>query len=219
MTGRQYFHKELDELHQKLLEMGGLVQEAIALSVKSLKEKDVQLATEIIERDDVIDQMELDIENRCLQLIALQQPMAKDLRRLGTMLKIVTDMERMADHAVNIAKATIRLKDQEYIKPLIDIPKMAAIVQEMVHLSIEAYIHQDPQLARAAADKDDEVDALYKNIFNELVDLMAADKQTSHQGTQLILVAQYLERIADHATNLNEWVIYMVTGQFPTLNR
>ena len=119
-------------------------------------------------QDDLLDEMELKIEGKCLQLMALQQPVARDLRRLGTMLKIVTDLERMADHAVDIAKATIKFQHEPYPKPLIDIPKMADIVQEMVHASIEAYIQQDAELAYQTAKKDDEVDALYKKIFNDL---------------------------------------------------
>ncbi len=218
-VGRKSFHDQLDQLHQDLLKMGSLVEEAIYLSVKSLSEQDPKLANQVIERDDLIDRMELDIENRCLQLMALQQPMASDLRRLGTMLKIVTDIERMADHAVDIAKATLKLKDEDYVKPLIDIPRMAGIVQEMVHRSIEAYIKQDRQLALETSRQDDQVDALYKSIFNELVELMSKDGKIISQGTQLIMVAQFLERIGDHATNLNEWVIYLVTGSIPELNK
>ncbi|OUM85326.1 MAG: phosphate transport system regulatory protein PhoU [Bacillus thermozeamaize] len=216
---RRGFHDELEMLHQELLKMGSLVEEAIYLSVKSLVERDVKLAEKVIMQDDLLDQMELKIEEKCLQLMALQQPMAKDLRRLGTMLKIVTDLERMADHAVDIAKATIKLQHEPYPKPLIDIPKMASIVQEMVHASIEAYIRQDEELAYQTAKKDDEVDALFKLIFNELVDVMTNDRSKTTEGTQLLMVAQFLERIGDHATNLNEWVIYMVTGQIPELNK
>lgn len=216
---RRGFHDELEMLHQELLKMGSLVEEAIYLSVKSLVERDVKLAEKVIMQDDLLDQMELKIEEKCLQLMALQQPMAKDLRRLGTMLKIVTDLERMADHAVDIAKATIKLQHEPYPKPLIDIPKMASIVQEMVHASIEAYIRQDEAMAYQTAKKDDEVDALFKLIFNELVDVMTNDRSKTTEGTQLLMVAQFLERIGDHATNLNEWVIYMVTGQIPELNK
>lgn len=216
---RRGFHDELETLHQELLKMGSLVEEAIYLSVKSLAERDVKLAEKVIKQDDLLDRMELQIEEKCLQLMALQQPMAKDLRRLGTMLKIVTDLERMADHAVDIAKATIKLQHEPYPKPLIDIPKMASIVQEMVHASIEAYIRQDEAMAYQTAKKDDEVDALYKQIFNELVDVMTNDRSKTAEGTQLLMVAQFLERIGDHATNLNEWVIYMVTGQIPELNK
>jgi phosphate transport system protein len=218
-VSRRGFHDELEMLHQELLKMGSLVEEAIYLSVKSLVERDVKLAEKVIMQDDLLDQMELKIEEKCLQLMALQQPMAKDLRRLGTMLKIVTDLERMADHAVDIAKATIKLQHEPYPKPLIDIPKMASIVQEMVHASIEAYIRQDEELAYQTAKKDDEVDALFKLIFNELVDVMTNDRSKTTEGTQLLMVAQFLERIGDHATNLNEWVIYMVTGQIPELNK
>ena len=213
------FHDELEQLHQELLKMSALVEEAIFLSVKSLVEKDVALAEKVIAQDDLLDEMELKIEGKCLQLMALQQPVARDLRRLGTMLKIVTDLERMADHAVDIAKATIKLQHEPYPKPLIDIPKMADMVQEMVHASIEAYIQQDADLAYQTAKKDDAVDALYKKIFNDLVEIMTQDRSKTAPGTQLLMVAQFLERIGDHATNLNEWVIYMVTGKIPELNK
>ncbi len=218
MTGRHLFHEELDKLHHDLLKMGSLVAEAIYNSVKSLKEQDIDLAESIIAGDDIIDQMHIDIENRCFRLIALQQPMGIDLRRIGTMLKIVTDLERMGDHANSIAKTTVRLKGEKYVKPLIDIPKMAELVQKMVHDALDAYINQDVDKAYEVAKRDDQIDKLYSIIFKDVVDIMTNDSSTIRQVTHLLFVAQYLERVADHVTNLSEWIIYMVTGKLTELN-
>ncbi|HHY93027.1 MAG TPA: phosphate signaling complex protein PhoU, partial [Firmicutes bacterium] len=169
--------------------------------------------------DDLIDTMELDIENRCLRLLALQQPMASDLRVIGTALKIVTDLERMADHASDIAKVTIRLQGQPLIKPLVDIPRMATIARQMTRQSLDAFVQRDVNMALAMIESDHEVDHLYSQIFRELLTYMMEDPRTIQQATYLLFVGMYLERIADHATNLGEWIIYMVTGEKKELNR
>lgn len=206
-------------LQQDLVKMGSLVEEFIYLAVKSLIEGDISIAEQVIQRDDLLDQMEMDIEHRCLQFIALQQPMASDLRKIGTMLKMATDLERMADHAVDIAKAAKELHGQEHIKTMENIPKLATLVQEMVRQSIDAYVHNDKELALSTSEKDDQIDALYKQLFNELVALMSEHREYTHQGSQLLMIAKCLERIADHATNLNEWVVYQITGSIPDLNK
>lgn len=216
---RHSFHDQLTDLQQDILKMGTLVQEAIHKAVRSLAQKDLNLAQEVIEGDDRVDDMELDIEKRCLQLLALQQPMAIDLRTIGTALKIVTDLERMADHATDIAKVTIRLGGEPLIKPLVDIPRMAELAQMMVHEAIHAYVDRDHQQALKMIELDDEVDHLYGQIFRELLTYMMEDPKTIKQATHLLFVASHLERIADHATNLGEWIIYMVTGERKELNK
>jgi phosphate transport system protein len=219
MAGRKSFHLELEELQQDLLRMGSLVEKAIAEAVRSLAERDLELAEKVVTGDDLIDGMELDIENRCLRLLALQQPMASDLRVIGTALKIVTDLERMADHASDIAKVTIRLQGQPLIKPLVDIPRMATIAREMTRQSLDAFVQRDVNMALAMIESDHEVDHLYSQIFRELLTYMMEDPRTIQQATYLLFVGMYLERIADHATNLGEWIIYMVTGEKKELNR
>lgn len=215
---REIFHQQLEELQEELLKMGTLVEEAIHRAVRSLSEKDSALAHQVIDADDQVDEAELDIERRCLALFALQQPMATDLRLVGTALKFITDLERMADHAVDIAKITLRLEGQPLIKPLVDIPRMAELAQAMVREALASYVNRDAELAYAMIARDDEVDHLYGQIFRELLTYMMEDPRTIKQATHLIFVAMYLERIADHATNLGEWTIYMVTGERKELN-
>jgi phosphate transport system protein len=215
---RQNFEAELALLKEDLLHMGTLVEERISAAVQSLSEGNLELAQEIIERDDEIDRMNLEIEKKCLTLIALQQPIARDLRTVGTALKIVTDLERMADHAADIAKVTLRLNGEPLIKPLIDIPRMAELTRRMTRESLRAFVDEDPELARHMISLDDEVDHLYAQVFRELLVYMMEDPHTIHQATYLLFVAQYLERVADHATNLGEWIIYLVTGELREMN-
>ncbi|MDF2876664.1 MAG: phoU, partial [Sporomusa sp.] len=172
-----------------------------------------ELARRVMDFDDIIDQMEVDIEDKCMVLIARQQPMARDLRVIGTGLKITTDLERMGDHAYDIAKITLGLANQELIKPLVDIPRMAQMSQKMLKDALDAYTTLDIPLAEQVCLNDDEVDDLYYQVFRELLTYMMEDPKTITQATQLIFVARYLERIADHATNIAEWTIYLVTGQ------
>jgi phosphate transport system protein len=215
---RHAFEEQLDVLHRQLMSMGTLVEEAIHKAIKSLVERDVQLAEEVIQNDTLINQLEHDIETGCFRLIALQQPVGSDLRRLGTMLKLVTDLERMGDHAVSISKTTRRLMDEPYVKPLIDIPLMADNVKAMVRDCLNAYIAKDKEAAEEIAARDDVVDKLFSKVFRDLIEVMTNNKQSISQGTHLLLVAQYLERIADHVTNICEWIIYMNTGKLTDLN-
>lgn len=210
---RQTYEKELETLRQEILRMGELVGQSIEDAVQSLARQDEQLAKKVIAGDDVIDQLEMDIEDKCMVLIARQQPMARDLRIIGTGLKITTDLERMGDHAFDIAKVTVRLANQPLIKPLVDIPRMARMSQKMLADSLEAYMKMDIALAEKVCLADNEVDDLYQQVFRELLTYMMEDPRTIGQATQLIFVGRYLERIADHATNIAEWVIYLVTGQ------
>ncbi len=218
MDPRRQFHADLEVLQQDLLKMGTLVEASIFHAVRALTEQDQNLAEQVLAGDDQIDRMEIDIETRSLQLIALQQPMAGDLRTLGTTLKAVTDLERMADHSVDIAKVVLRMNRQPWIKPLIDIPRMADLVETMVRDSLTAFIRRDVRLAETLAMRDDVVDGLYAQIFRELLSLMISTPNAVEQAMQLMMVAQNLERIGDHATNIGEWVIYMVDGVRRDLN-
>lgn len=215
---RRSFDRALENLQREILRMGSLVEEAIFRAVDSLAKKDSLLAKEVIAGDRVIDQLELDIEDECLKLIATQQPMAGDLRRIGMAFKIITDLERMGDHAVDIARVTIRLEGQALIKPLVDIPKMAKLAQEMVRDCLDAYVRSDVELAASLKKKDDEIDYLYNCIFTELLEIMSRDPSTIPQATYLLFVGRYIERIADHATNIGERVIFLVTGRRTDLN-
>ena len=215
---RNYFDQELQELQVLLLKMSSMVEEILGNSVKALKAQDVELAQKVIENDDLIDDMEFVVEDKCLKLIALQSPLAKDLRVIATALKIITDLERIADYAVDIAKITIKLANEKYIKELIDIPRMAEIAVKMVKGSIDAYVHLDTEKAREVAKWDDEVDALYRQTFRELLFIMMEDPKTSHQATNFLLISRYLERIGDHVTNICERIIYAVTSEHVNLN-
>ncbi len=215
---RKSYQEEVESLRNDLLGMAHLVENTIIKSVESLAKKDIELAKKIVADDDIIDEMEHDIERRCFRLLALQQPMASDLRAISTALKIITDLERIADHASDIAKVTIRLEGQPLIKPLIDIPRMAVIAESMIHDILTAFVDRNDKLAEEVCTRDDEVDNLYSQIFRELLLIMMEDPRTITQATYLLFVAQYLERVADHATNLGEWVIYMVTGERKELN-
>jgi phosphate transport system protein len=213
MTMRHSYDQELEQLRQSLLTMGNAVADAIEDAVTSLARQDAELAGRVMEFDDRIDQMEVEIEDKCMVLIARQQPIARDLRVIGTGLKITTDLERMGDHAYDIAKITLGLANQPLIKPLVDIPRMAQMAQKMLKDSLEAYTSLDIALAEQVCLSDDEVDHIYYQVFRELLTYMMEDPTTISQATQLIFVARYLERIADHATNIAEWTIYLVTGQ------
>lgn len=212
MVTRQGYDQELEGLRQDLLHMGQLVSDSIAQAVDSLAKQDIELARKVILGDDAIDKWEQDIEDKCMVLIARQQPLARDLRIIGTGLKITTDLERIGDHAYDIANVTLRLAKQPLIKPLVDIPRMAGMAQKMLNDSLEAYVNLDISLAESICQADDEVDNLYQQVFRELLTFMMEDPRTISQATQLLFVARYLERMADHSTNIAEWTIYLVTG-------
>lgn len=213
MVTRQSFDQELESLREDLLRMGTQVNAAIRNAVQSLAKQDLGLAQQVIAGDDVIDKMEENIEDKCMVLIARQQPLARDLRIIGTGLKITTDLERMGDHAYDIASVTMKLANQPLIKPLVDIPRMAAMAEKMLSDSLEAYFKLDIALAEQVCRADDDIDDLYQQVFRELLTFMMEDPRTITQATQLIFVARYLERIGDHCTNIAEWTIYLVTGQ------
>ncbi|HWI64258.1 MAG TPA: phosphate signaling complex protein PhoU [Symbiobacteriaceae bacterium] len=215
---RQSFHDQLQELQRIIVNMGDLVAEMIEQATRSLAHKDSELARKVITADDEIDRLLIDVQMRSMQLLALQQPMARDLRRIGTGMKIVTDLERMADHATDIAEVTLKLEGEPLMKPLVDIPRMAGLAQEMTRQALTAYVSQDEKLARSMIEMDHEVDGIYSRMFDELLGFMERDPLLVKQATYLLHVAAYLERVADHATNVGEWTIYMLTGQLEELN-
>lgn len=215
---RQDFASQLVGLEQELLRMGALVEDQLRAAVRSLTEKNSALAQEVIAEDDRVDAMEMEIERNCLTLLALQQPLASDLRIVSTALKIITDLERMADHATDIARITLRLEHQAFVKPLIDIPEMARLTSSMVRLALNAYVHRSIDEAATMIRLDDDVDHLYAAIFHDLITLMRDNPAAVDQGTHLLFVANYIERVADHATNIGEWVIFMVTGERKEMN-
>jgi len=215
---RLHFQQNLEDIKRKVLRMGLMVEAIVDKAVNSLKEQNLELARTIIEDDDKIDMMDLEIEMDCIKLLALQQPLAKDLRTITTALKIITDLERMGDNAVNISKITLDIGKEPLIKPLIDIPKMAGIVQEMIRLSIDAFIKEDIYLAKKVAQMDQDVDEIYQRIIDELLDMIIKDPKITKQATKLMFVGRFLERIADHTTNICERIIYMVTGKLEEIN-
>lgn len=210
---RQSYNHELEELRKEILDMGTRVELAIGQAIASLTTQDIEMAKRVMAGDDYIDQMESDIEDKCMVLIARQQPLARDLRIIGTGLKITTDLERVGDHAFDIAKIALGIAGQPLIKPLVDIPRMSAMAQKMLRDSLVAYINLDTTLAERVCADDDEVDDIYHQTFRELLTYMMEDPRNITQATQLLFVARYLERVADHATNIGEWVIYLATGQ------
>lgn len=218
MDARPGFHQSLTLLQTELLEMGESVKELILKSVDSLATLDEKAAQQVIKNDDQIDDYLTRIDELSLRLIALQQPMASDLRIIGTALKIATDLERIADHAVDIAKITIRFAGEELVKPLETIPQMADIAIEMLQESLVSYMERDVHRAAALAEKDDRVDKMYSTVMTELMGMMNSDYHRNRQLTHLLLVAHFLERVADHTTNIGEGVIYMVTGKRKDLN-
>ena len=218
MIIRVSFERALEELQHDILRMGSLVEQAIYDSVQSLALQDLALAEKVIKGDDLIDNMEMEIEDKCIRLLATQQPLATELRTNSAVFKIITDLERMGDHAIDIAKITKRIANQPLIKPLIDIPRMAKITQQMVRDGLDAFVKRDVELAKKLCETDDEVDHIYAQIFRELLTYMMEDPRTISQATSLLFVGRYLERIADHATNIGERVIYLVTGERYNLN-
>ena len=215
---RSEYQRSLEGLQQDILKMGGLVEENISRAVDSLAKQDLSMAETVFQVEEEIDQLELQIEENCLKLIATQQPMAKDLRKIASAFKIITDLERMGDYSVDIAKVTRRIGEDKLIKPLIDLPQMARMVQIMVKNSLDAYVSENMELAKAVGKADDDVDQLHKQIFRELLVLMMENPRTISQATHLLFVSRSLERIADHATNISESVIYLVSGKRVDLN-
>ena len=210
---RQGFANDLKELREGLVNMGRRVDEALETALASLVTQNAQQAQTVIDRDEIIDEMQIAIEDKCLMLLALQQPMATDLRTLSTALKITTDLERIGDHAKNLAEVTIEIGKQPLIKPLVYIPDMTARVRAMLKDALAAYLNMDAGLAERVWRADDEVDDLCDNALHELLNYMIADSSTINQASQLLYITRCLERAGDHATNIAECVIFLATGQ------
>lgn len=215
---RYAFDESLENLNLDLVRMASAVEKSIDQSILALKNKDIELAKKVVEEDDIIDDMNAEIEAKCIRLIATQQPLAKDLRLITSILKMITDLERIADQSADISELMLKIKEENYIKPLIDVPKAADVAREMVKEAIDAYVNKDVELAKKVCEKDEIVDEYYEAILKDLQELMKKNPDSIGQGIILIQVAKYIERISDHATNLAEWVIYIITGKHETLN-
>ncbi|ABX42043.1 phosphate uptake regulator, PhoU [Lachnoclostridium phytofermentans ISDg] len=215
---REHFAQKILDVKHDVLRMGALVENIIDMAVTSFKEQNLDLAKKVIEKDDEIDQLELEIEKECIMLIALQQPLAKDLRTIASVLKILTDLERMGDNAVNIAEVILEIGDEPITRPLVDIIRMADISQEMIKMSLDAFVNEDIALAEKAAKRDEEVDSLYETVINDILNNITEIKGLLKQGTKLLFLGRYLERIADHSTNICERTIYMITGELKEIN-
>jgi phosphate transport system protein len=210
---QRHFHEELEALKQTLLAMGGLVEDQIRRVMRALVERDDALAQEVIERDQQVNAYDVEVDETCVSLLALHQPAAGDLRFITTAMKIVTDLERMGDQAVNIAQRVLELNHEPQLKPYIDLPRMAEKAQRMVKESLDAFVARDTELARRVCAEDSEVDALKEQIFRELLTFMMEDARTIPRAIRLILISRFLERLADHATNIAEMVIYLVDAK------
>ena len=205
-----HFQQELTKLKEQLLKMGGLAERAISNAIDALVKRDTPLAEKTIGEDEKINKMELVIDEWCLKLLALHQPLAADLRFITSAMRINVELERIGDLAVNIAERVVSLNQEPQLKPYIDIPRMAEITKNMVKDVLDAFVNGDADLARGVCQRDDQVDALNDQVFRELITYMLADPKTITRAVHLIIVSRYLERIADHATNIAEGVIFMV---------
>jgi phosphate transport system protein len=213
MEIRTAFHKKLREIQDDILAMGSMTGKAIIRSVDAMKNRDLELAHQIIADDQKINSKRFEIEEKCIQLIATQQPMASDLRIIIAILNITTEIERMGDYAMGIARIVIMIGDEPPLKPLIDIPRMAEQAVDMLRRSLDAFISRDAEAAKRIATEDDLIDHLYDQVFRELLTFMAEDPRTITRATRLMWTAHNLERAADRVTNICERVVFIVTGK------
>lgn len=209
----RHFDKEIDTLKDMVLRMGAAVEEQISLSIQALLERNTQLAQRVIDADAAIDQMELDIDQHTIELIAMMQPAAVDLRFVAAAMKITPELERIADLAVDVCERAIELNREPPLKPLIDIPRLARIAQEMVRHSLDAFVRRDGVLAREVIARDDEADLLTEQSFRELLTYMLEDSRNISRAIRLTFIGKYFERMADGATNICEMVVYLVEGK------
>jgi phosphate transport system protein len=216
---RQHFEQQLGSLQQDVLRMGTYVVEMLSLAMDALTRQDVHLANQVVDMDDAADEMDLEIEQTCMRLLALQQPMSRDLRIIGTALKIITDLERIGDFSVDIAKTARRMASEPYFKPVVHIPQMADCVKALVREALHAYVNHDLASVNRAIEMDDQVDRYYDEIFTELLEHVEQDPSHFRQATWFTHVVHFLERIADHAVNVAERVHYMETGVVAQLAR
>jgi len=215
---REAFDQELRQLSDDLLRMGTLVEDAVRRSIDALRARSVELAEQIIAADNTIDALRLDLEERCMLLMATQQPMAKDLRTIASIWAMAIDLERIGDHAEDIARIVRRTAAEPPLKPLLDIPQMSEIVREMLRDGLDAFVRRDAPAAERMAARDDDVDHLYSQVFRELLTHMIEDPHSIQRITYLLFAAQAVERMGDHVTNIAERVIYRATGAFKALN-
>lgn len=209
----RHYDEELEELHSKILEMGGFVEKQIVNAMTALVNRDDDLARLTIDRDHTANRMDVEVDELCLRLLALHQPAAKDLRLITTALKITTDLERIGDMAVNLSERVLELNQEPQLKPFIDLPRMAEVAEAMLRESLNAFVREDVDLALKVCRDDDIIDDLTAQLFRELLSYMAEDPHTISRGIRLIFVAKYIERVADHATNISEMVVFMVKGK------
>ena len=214
MAGRLSFQNEIENLNVEIIKMGSLIEEAIENVIVAFKNKDEELAKEIIRKDREIDDMEKIIEGHCLSLILRQQPVAKDLRIVSTALKMVTDMERIGDHASDIAEIVIRLKGNHIYEIVEHIPEMANFAKKMVKGSIEAFVKEDTELTKKIIKMDDEVDRLFNKVKAEVIQILKKNNDSSDMCVDFLMMAKYFERIGDHAENICEWVEFNETGEY-----
>jgi phosphate transport system protein len=215
---RATYDRAFLHVQEDILRLGKLVDEAITRALESLQKRDQVLAQQVIEDDENVNALRYQIEESCLALIATQQPAASDLRAVMATMSIVVDLERMADHASGIAKTVILMGDEPLLKPLIDVPRMAKLAKEMLAAILDAYVKRDAKLAREIADRDDEMDRLYRAVFDELVEIMAEKPGSVERATFLMWCAHNLERIGDRVTNIAERVVFITTGDLQELN-
>jgi len=209
---QRHFDEELKQLKERLFAMAGMAEQAVGKAVKALVDRNSSLAEAVIQEDRLINQREVEIEEGCLGLLARYQPEAKDLRTIAMIFKIVNDLERVGDQGVNVSERTLDLLKEPLLKPLIDIPKMAALAQQMLKDSLDSFVNQDAELARQVCRRDEEVDHLNDQVYHELLVYMTQDPKTITRAVDLIVIGRHLERVADHATNIAEDVYYLVKG-------
>ncbi len=215
---RRRFEQELAELEELILRMGAISEDMLSRMIQALRERNVELAEDTVRMDDQVDALNLEIETKCIRLTATQQPQARDLRRIIAALKISGDVERIADYAVDICLVVKELADKPLFKPLEDIPRMQEVVKKMLHETLDAFVTRDLELVYKMIADDEEVDTLYENLYIELKNFRKQDPSLVDQAVSLILITRYLERIADHVTNIGERVFYVETGELKELH-
>ncbi len=214
MSPRTTMENEMKIIGSEVIRMGETVETAILQSTKSLKDKDAELARKIIADDEIIDDLQDSINDMCYKFLATQQPVAGDLRYIISIMKIINDLERIGDHCEDIAKYTLRLETEEYIKDLIDIPRMADMASRMVKNAIDAYVHRDLRLARKVWKTDEEVDEIFRDVYDELLSLAEDSREKTRQSIMFLFIAAHLERIADYATNICEETVFVLEGSY-----
>jgi len=212
MPKRILMTAQLDVIHKSLAKMTALISKSLNNMIIALKEQDLLLADEVIEGDEQIDAMELKIEKDCILILARHQPIASDLRDVTSVFRVISDLERIGDQCADICEYIKLLAQEEYVKPLVDIPQMAIECEKMINMSIRSFISKDLELAKEVLMMDNIIDDYFENIREELIDIMAKKPETVRQCTYLILIIKYLEKIADHATNISGWLVYNITG-------